>query len=80
MCQILVAAKRAPLAIPHLEVILEKIDEFQLEAWDPDLTLKALKMVWQGFKAQNDKTVKEQAGVILSRINRISPTVALGLK
>jgi type VI secretion system protein VasJ len=80
LCQVLVAAKQATMALPHMELIVENIDTYQLETWDPDFSIKALKLVWQAYKAQSDKAIKEKAGDILSRISRLSPAEALGLK
>lgn len=80
LCQILVAAKRAPMALPQLELVVEGIDRFQLETWDPELALKALKIVWQGYKAQKKQDDQEKAEAVLNRINRLNPVEALGLK
>ena len=80
LCQMMMAAKRAPAAMPQLELIIESIDRFQLETWDPELALKALKIVWQGYKAQKSQDNQKKATVVLNRINRLNPVEALGLK
>jgi type VI secretion system protein VasJ len=80
LCQLMVAAKQAPLALPQLELLVESIDRFQLETWDPELALEALKIVWQGYKAQKKSDDQEKAAAIVNRINRLNPVEALGMK
>ncbi len=80
LCQVLIGAKKAPLVLPHLEMIVENVGEFQLETWEPELALRALKIAWQGYKAQKNQDDKEKAAVVLNRINRLNPVEALGMK
>jgi len=80
LCQIMVAAKQVPLALPQLELIVESIDRFQLETWDPELALQGLKIAWQGYKAQNNQDDQDKAAAVLNRINRLNPVAAMGLK
>jgi type VI secretion system protein VasJ len=79
LCQILISSKMVNMALPHLEVILEIIENYKLEDWDPELALKGFKMVWQGYSAHSDKAVKQQSEQILSRIGKIHPVEALRL-
>jgi len=79
LSQLLLNAKKPQLALPHLESILQDIDTFRLEQWDPELALKGLKMIWIGFGARSDEAGKEQAKGILNRIARLAPAEALQL-
>ncbi len=79
LSQLLLNAKKPHLALPHLESMLQDIDRYELEQWDPDLALKGLEMVWIGFGARSDEAGKEQATVILNRIAKIAPAEALRL-
>jgi len=79
LCQILLSSKKANMALPHLEVILEIIDNYKLEDWDPKLALKGFKMVFQGYRAHSDKAIKQQSEQILNRIGKIHPVEALRL-
>jgi type VI secretion system protein VasJ len=79
LCQILLSSKKVNMALPHFEVILEIIENYKLEDWDPELALKGFKMVWQGYSAHSDKAVKQQSEQILSRIGKIHPVEALRL-
>ena len=79
LSQILVNAKKPQLALPHLESVLQDIDAYKLEEWDPNLALKGLKMVWQGFSTHSDEVGKKQATDVLNRIAKLDPTEALRL-
>ena len=77
--QLLLDAKKHSAALPHLEQLLQEIDDFRLEAWDPGLALEGLIAVWQGFDAQSAAEYKSRALGILQRIARIDPVAALRL-
>jgi type VI secretion system protein VasJ len=77
LSQILMSSKQANLAAPHFEQVLEDIELYRLEEWDPDLALEVLKMVWTGFNTLKDKAYKSKAADILNRIARLDPAEAL---
>lgn len=79
LSQILVQAKKIDLALPHLESVLQDIDTYKLEEWDPQLALRGLKMVWLGLKNRSDDLGKERGGVVLNRIAKLDPAEALAL-
>ncbi len=47
-----------------------------LKRWDPDLSMKDLKVVWAGFTL-SDESPKTKAEETLHRITRLNPTEAL---
>jgi type VI secretion system protein VasJ len=77
LSQILLSANKPQLALPQLESILQDIDAYSLEEWDPNLALKGLKVVWQGFSALTDESIKSQAKDVLNRIAKLDPAEAL---
>ena len=79
LCQVLLSSKKVNMALPHLEVILEIIDNYKLEDWDPELALKGFKMVFSGYSTHSDKAIKQQSEQILRRIGKIHPVEALNL-
>lgn len=79
LSQLLTDTKKPKLAMPHLEGIIEDIDLYKLEEWDPELALKALRVVWFGLKVGGDKSTKEQLDKILARIAKLDPAEALAL-
>jgi len=80
LSQILMSSKQANLAVPHFEKVLEDIELYRLEEWDPDLALEGFKLIWVGFNNQTDKTFKKKAMDVLNRIARLNTTEALRLE
>jgi type VI secretion system protein VasJ len=80
LSQILMSAKQTSLAAPHFEQVLQDIELYRLEEWDPDLALEGLKLIWAGFDSQTDKVFKSKAAEILNRIARLDPAEALRLE
>ncbi len=79
LSQILMSSKQANMATPHFEQVLQDIDLYRLEEWDPDLALEGLKLIWAGFNAQKNKESKSKAAEILNRIAKLDPAEALRL-
>ena len=77
LTQVLVNAGQTQLAFPHLESLIQDIDTYRLEEWDPDLALKGFKMVWQGFSGQEDESFKGRTTDVLNRIARLDPAEAI---
>jgi type VI secretion system protein VasJ len=77
LSQILLSANKPRLALPQLESVLQDIDAYSLEEWDPHLALKGLKVVWHGLSALSDESIKTQAADILNRIAKLDPAEAL---
>ena len=79
LSQILVGSKQPRLALPHLEEVLQAIEMYRLEEWDPGLALRGLKMAWLGFDSHSDQTSKGKALDCLNRITKLDPAEALRL-
>jgi len=79
LCQILLGSKNKDMTLPHIEQILEDIERYQLETWDPQLALKGLKVAWTGFNSFSDKSFKHDAAQTLNRIAKLDPAEALRL-
>jgi type VI secretion system protein VasJ len=79
LCQILLGSKNKDMSLPHLEQILQDIEKYQLETWDPKLALKGLKVAWTGFSSLSDKAFKHNAAETLNRIAKLDPAEALRL-
>jgi type VI secretion system protein VasJ len=79
LCRTLIHSKRADMTMPHLDLILNDIEAYGLESWDPSLALEGLKLVWTGYTNQTDAASKQNANSILSRIAKLDPAEALKL-
>jgi type VI secretion system protein VasJ len=77
--QVLLSVKKAKAALPHAQQVLQEIDDFKLEAWDPDLALEALTFTWQAFNAQSADEFKTATARLVQRIAGIDPAAALNM-
>ncbi len=77
LAQLLVNTKQSKLILPHLEQILKDIDLYRLEEYDPELALKALKVVWLEWSAQSNQASKEKATEMLDRIAKLDLAEAI---
>jgi type VI secretion system protein VasJ len=83
LCRIILGSDKTEMAVPHLELIIQDIDDFQLEAWDPGLALSALMIVRAGYSSftenqfKDNALVKNKALEILNRIAKIDPVAAM---
>jgi type VI secretion system protein VasJ len=77
LCRILLGSDKKEMAVPHLELIVQDIDAFQLEAWDPGLALSALMIVRAGYASFAENQFKNGALEILNRIAKIDPVTAM---
>jgi len=71
LSQLLVSANQVKLALPHLEQILQDIDDYRVEEYDPMVALKSLKLVWLGLDSQTDQESKKKAAEVMHRIAKI---------
>ena len=80
LSQILLNCDERDLAMLHIEQMLQEIEKYRLEEWDPGAAIKGLRVVRMGFAAHSDETFAEKAGDILNRIARLDPAEALLIK
>jgi len=71
LSQLLINNKKEKFAMPLLEEIIKDIDIYHLEEYDSELSLKCLKLVWNGYESQNDDLYKHKASEILMRIGKL---------
>ncbi|MBC2714123.1 MAG: type VI secretion system protein TssA [Desulfobacteraceae bacterium] len=77
LCRILLGSDKKEMALPHLELLIHDIDNYQLEAWDPGLALSALMIVRTGYSSFTENQLKNKALEILNRIAKIDPVEAM---
>lgn len=78
--EVLLSVKKYQLALPHAEQVLDDIETFRLEVWDPNLALEGLHTAWQTFSSQNTNEHKSQAGQLVQRIASIDSVAALRMQ
>ena len=77
LSQLLMNNKQSKLALPYLEQIIKDIDGYKLEAFDPELAIKGMKVVWVGLQSQPDPSSKEKAEEMYHRIAKLDLTEAI---
>ncbi|RJP44576.1 MAG: type VI secretion system protein TssA [Desulfobacteraceae bacterium] len=77
LCRILLGSDKKSLALPHLELMIDDVDQFRLEAWDPKLALNVLLTVWSGYASFTENQFKNKAAEVLMRIAKIDPVEAI---
>ena len=76
LCRLLLNAGRLDLALPQLETLQAAIESHGLEAWEPDLALQGLQLIYAGFRDCSREPFKDQAGAVFDRMARINPAAA----
>jgi type VI secretion system protein VasJ len=72
-------AKKGGLVRPQLDAILDEIDTYRLEEWDPVLAVKGLRVAWFGLNACGDKSDESESASVLSRLARLDPAEGIRL-
>jgi type VI secretion-associated protein, VC_A0119 family len=86
LCNLLMSAKQPDIALSILESLHEKINNYHLDKWDPDLSVEAwsamvkvIKMA-KGNKPPNvQAAMHEKLNVVVSKISQIDPKKAFSL-
>jgi len=87
LCNLLISAKHAEIAVSILESLNEKIDRYNLHKWEPELAIETWRLLLTTYGAigstlQPNKQVaiQEKQNSILNKISCIDPISALKLK
>ena len=86
LCNLLVSAKQPDIALSILESLHEKINNYHLDKWDPDLSVEAwgamvkvLKMAKANKPPNIQAAMHEKLNVMVSKISQIDPKKAFSL-
>jgi len=86
LCGLLITAKQPDIALSILESLNEKIAQYHLDKWDPDLSVeawsalvKALKMAKAGKPPNVQALMHDKLGAALGKISQIDPKKAFSL-
>ena len=78
-----VEGKKPTLARPLLEELLQRIDQHQLETWQPELCVGVYTTVLEALRASKpapaDKPQRETEAGVLEKICRLDPALAVRL-
>ena len=79
LCRLLIGTPEARHVVPLAEEILGDIGFFNLEEYDPEFALKALKVAWEGFQANAGVVPEGKLSEIRGRIAKIDVSAAMSL-
>ncbi len=79
LCELLIRARKAKLATPHLGHVLGDIGHYDLEQFDPELALRGLKTAYRGYLETQDADLAHKAEELLDRIAMLDPAGAVRL-
>jgi type VI secretion system protein VasJ len=74
LSQLFLKAKNPYILISQMDQVLNDVDTFRLDEYDPPFAIQCLRAAWQVFTSQPDQTSKEKAEEIVHRIARIDMT------
>jgi type VI secretion system protein VasJ len=77
LCQLLLQVKQPRLAMPHLKELLQTVEVYRLEQWEPDLAVQVLSTVLTGLRLQTGQTDESLEETVLTRIMTLDPVKAL---
>ncbi len=80
LARLLILSKKNVPAKPHIEAIMNEIEKFRLEEWDPALALEGYKVVLSALRTNKDPEAVQKTRQVLDSIARISPGEALRLE
>jgi type VI secretion system protein VasJ len=75
----LVEANENRVAVPYAERLLEEIDRFRVDEWDPEVSVEVLADAYRAFRSIQDPVCMDKAEHVMARIAGISPARAIAL-
>ncbi|MCW5204808.1 type VI secretion system protein TssA, partial [Desulfobulbus sp. N2] len=77
LIQLLLEGKTAKTAYAHCQILVEDIERYRLETWDPAQAVLIYTVCCHCLKAVSAKLFKERSGEFMNRIARLNPAEAL---
>lgn len=79
LCRILTRSKKAPLAASYMEKIINTLDNYKVETWDPAFAAEALMAAIQALKLQKGDDNKDTLQMLIKRLSIVAPVKALDM-
>ena len=77
LCRFLTQTGQEGISAPHIEELLQDLDTYHVEIWDPPLAVECLTVVLSGLRARKDDGAAEMRTKALRRLSLIDPAKAL---
>jgi len=83
LAQLLVQAGHANVAVPLLESLVARVEEFKLREWEPDTAVRVYKLLLTAYDKSKSKNAQEaaaRAAQAFSALSSLDPVLALNVK
>ncbi|MFA6414298.1 MAG: type VI secretion system protein TssA, partial [Syntrophales bacterium] len=77
LCRLLLQVKQPRLAAPHLKELLQTMEMYRLEQWEPDMAVEVLSTVLTGLRLQAGQSDESLQETVLNRITTLDPVRAM---
>jgi len=77
LCRLLLQVKQPRLAAPHLKNLLQTIDIYKLDQWEPDLAVAVMSTVLTGLRSETGQSDEALQESVLNRITTLDPVRAM---
>lgn len=77
LCRLLLQVKQPRLAMPHLKELLQTLEVYRLEQWEPELAVEVLSTVLTGLRLQTGQSDESLQETVLNRIMTLDPVKAM---
>jgi len=77
VCRVLINRKKIQIAASYIDEILDYIEKFKLEVWEPDNAIEALSLALTGLRLQKDDKHGPLIESIIKKISMLDPITAM---
>ncbi|MCM2286446.1 MAG: type VI secretion system protein TssA [Desulfobacula sp.] len=77
LCRLLIDSDQVRIASSYMDDILETIDRFKLDLWEPESAVNGLLLVLRGLRLQKNDRNQDLIESVINRISRLDPVKAL---
>ena len=77
LCRLLIDSDQLRIASSYMDDILETIDRFKLDLWEPESAVNGLLLVLRGLRLQKNDRHQDLIESVINRISRLDPVKAL---
>ncbi len=77
VCKLLLRMKKTEIASSYIDDILDYIEKFKLDRWEPDNALEAFSLALTGLRLQKDSRHESLIEKIIKKISMLDPVTAI---
>jgi type VI secretion system protein VasJ len=77
VCRLLINARQIHIASSYIDDMLDAVDTYKLEKWEPHNAIEAFSLALTGLRLQKDSRHEEKISSIIKKISMLDPIMAL---